>query len=236
MEGSAACTTAGPRAGRTVGAPREDEVMSELLAKILPLAFAAAVNPTGLLVLIALLATAKRAALFLTIGFCLVFVASGVVVLGLGLRLDARPTVTSAVIDIVAAALVAFLGVRALRKHPAAEDKKKRHRLGAAGGLAAGLALAASDFTSLVPYVVALKDMAVSGLGTTDVATTEAVFLVICLAPMVVPVVLTYAAPQTAERLLGPLRRVLARHGNTIIAVVCFVLAAYLAVKGVRGL
>jgi hypothetical protein len=34
----------------------------------------------------------------------------------------------------------------------------------------------------------------------------------------------------------GPLRRTLQKHGGTIIAVVCFVIAAYLAVKGVRGL
>jgi hypothetical protein len=34
----------------------------------------------------------------------------------------------------------------------------------------------------------------------------------------------------------GPLRRKLQKHGGTIIAVVCFVIAAYLAVKGVRGL
>jgi ABC-type uncharacterized transport system permease subunit len=59
---------------------------------------------------------------------------------------------------------------------------------------------------------------------------------VICLAPMIVPVALTYAAPQAAERALGPLRRVLTRHGSTIIAVVCFVLAAYLAARGIRGL
>ena len=47
--------------------------------------------------------------------------------------------------------------------------------------------------------------------------------------------ILGAAAPQSAERVLGPLRRTLQRHGGAIIAVVCFVIAAYLAVKGVRG-
>ena len=211
--------------------------MTDLLTRVVPLALAAAINPTGILMLVALLATARRTALFLSAGFCAVFIAFGAVVTAFGLRLDARPTTTSAVIDIVAAALIAYLGIRALRKRSAGDSAGKKHRrLGAAGGFAAGLALAATDFSSVVPYLVALKDIAIADLGAADAATALAVFLVICLAPMIVPVALTYAAPQAAERALGPLRRVLTRHSNTIIAVVCFVLAAYLAAKGIRGL
>ena len=211
--------------------------MSDLLTRVVPLALAAAINPSGILMLVALLATARRTAFFLSAGFCAVFIAFGVIVTAFGLRLGARPTTTSAVIDIVAAALIAYLGIHALRKRAAGDSAgKKHHRLGAAGGLAAGLALAATDFSSVVPYLVALKDIAIADLGAADAATALAVFLVICLAPMIVPVALTYAAPQAAERALGPLRRVLTRHSNTIIAVVCFVLAAYLAAKGIRGL
>jgi threonine/homoserine/homoserine lactone efflux protein len=210
--------------------------MSDLLTKVVPLALAAAVNPAGILVLVALLATAKRTALFLTAGFCTVFVGFGVIVLAFGLRLDLRPTTTSAIIDLVAAVLIAYLGVRALRKHPKPEDDKKKHPLGPVAGFAAGVALAVTDFSSIIPYLVALKEMALSGVGEADAWITLAVFLLICLAPMVVPVALTYAAPQAAEKALGPLRRVLTKHGNTIIAVVCFVIAAYLAVKGIRGL
>jgi len=53
---------------------------------------------------------------------------------------------------------------------------------------------------------------------------------------MVAPVALAYAAPATARRVLDPIRCTLQKHGGTIIAVVCFVIAVYLAVKGVRGL
>jgi threonine/homoserine/homoserine lactone efflux protein len=213
--------------------------LSELVLKILPLAVAAAINPTGILVLVALLATAKRTALFLSAGFCAVFIAFGVVVLALGLRLELKPSTTSAIIDLVAAAVIVWLGVRALRKRKPAEgdDPAKKHRqLGEAGGFAAGLALAVSDFSSVVPYLVALKDMAVADAGAAASWTALAVFLVICLAPMVAPVALAYVAPHTAERMLGPLRRTLQKHGGTIIAAMCFVIAAYLAVKGVRGL
>ena len=211
--------------------------MSELLSKVIPLAIAAAINPTGILVLMALLATAKRAGLFLCLGFCAVFIGFGAVVLGFGLRLDLKPSTTSAIIDIVAAVLIAYLGWRALRKKPKPEDEKKTKKpMGAAEGFAAGAALAASDFSSIIPYLVALKEMAISGVSKLDAWLALIVFLLIMLAPMVVPTALVFAAPSTADKVLGPVRRVLQKHGNTIIAVVCFVIAVYLAEKGIRGL
>ncbi len=211
--------------------------MTDLILKILPLAIAAAVNPTGVLVLVALLATSKRAALFLSAGFCVVFIGFGVVVLAFGLRLELRPSTTSAIIDIVAAVVIVYLGVRALRRKPKKVDEtKKKRRLGPAGGFAAGLALAATDFSSIVPYLVALKEMAISGLGAAALWTALAVFLIICLSPMLVPVGLAYGAPQAAARVLDPLRHALTKHGDKIVAVVCFVIAVYLGVKGIRGL
>jgi threonine/homoserine/homoserine lactone efflux protein len=211
----------------------------ELILKILPLAVAAAINPTGILVVVALLATAKRGALLLTAGFCTAFIAFGVVVLALGLRLELRPSTTSAVIDLIAAAVIAYLGARSLqkRKKPQDDDPAGKHRrLGPGATFGAGLALAVIDFSSIIPYLVALKDMVVADAGSLAAWTALVVFLVICLFPMVAPVALTYAAPTTAQRVLDPLRRSLQQHGQTIIAVVCFVIAAYLAVKGVRGL
>jgi threonine/homoserine/homoserine lactone efflux protein len=210
--------------------------MSELLSKVVPLALAAAVNPAGILVLVALLATAKRAALLLCVGFCAVFIGFGAVVLALGLRLELRPTTASAIIDLVAAALIAYLGVRSLRKHPKAADAKKKRPLGPAAGFAAGIGLAATDFSSVIPYLIALKEIAISGVSAAGSWLALVVFLLICLTPMVAPVVLAYAAPTASAKVLDPLRRVLTKHGNTIVAVVCFVIAVYLTVKGIRGL
>ena len=108
--------------------------------------------------------------------------------------------------------------------------------MGAAEGFAAGAALAASDFSSIIPYLVALKEMALAGVSEVDAWLALVVFLLIMLAPMVLPTALVFAAPSTADKVLGPVRRVLQKHGNTIIAVVCFVIAVYLAEKGIRGL
>ena len=211
--------------------------MSELLSKVIPLAIAAAVNPTGILVLMALLATAKRAGLFLCLGFCAVFIGFGAVVLAFGLRLELKPDLTTATIDIVAAVLIAYVGWRSLRKKPKPEGAKKtRKPMGAAEGFAAGAALAASDFSSIIPYLDALKEMMIAAVPKLDAWLALVVFLVIMLTPMVLPVVLVFAAPKDADKVLGPVRRVLQKHGNTIIAVVCFVIAVYLAEKGIRGL
>ena len=100
------------------------------------------------------------------------------------------------------------------------------------------MALAASDFSSIIPYLVALKDMAIAGAGAAAAWTALAVFLVICLgADGGAGGARATGRRRQAERVLGPAaahaRRSTAR---TIIAVVCFVIAAYLAVKGVRGL
>ena len=212
--------------------------MSQLLSKVVPLALAAAINPTGILVLMALLATAKRAGLALCVGFCAVFIAFGCVVLGFGLQLGLKPSLGSAIVDLVAAALIAFLGVRALRRgrRSAEEPKKRKHPIGAVEGLAAGAVLAVTDFSSIIPYIDALKEMLVAPVSSPDAWIALAVFLAIMLAPMILPVALLYAAPASAEKVLGPIRRVLQKHGSTIVAVVCFVLAVYLAEKGIRGL
>lgn len=212
--------------------------MPQLLAIVVPLALAAAVNPTGILVLMALLATARRAGLFMCLGFCVVFVGFGAVVLGFGLQLELKPSLGTAIVDLVAAALIAFVGVRALRRKPKSESEKpkRKHPMGVAEGFAAGAALAASDFSSIIPFLDALKEMMIANVSRLDAWLALVVFLVIMLTPMVVPTALVYAAPATADRVLGPIRRVLQKHGNTIIAVVCFVIAGYLGVKGVHGL
>jgi threonine/homoserine/homoserine lactone efflux protein len=217
--------------------PEHATPMSDLILRILPLAVAAAINPTGILVVVALLATAKRTALLLTAGFCAAFIAFGVVVLALGLRLELTPGPTSAAIDLVAAAAIAYLGARSLqkRKKPKDDPAKQHRHLGPAAAFGAGLALAAVDFSSIIPYLDALKDMVVAGAGSAAAWVALAVFLVICLFPMVAPVALAYIAPATAQRVLDPIRHSLQKHGQTIMAVVCFVIAAYLAVKSVRG-
>jgi threonine/homoserine/homoserine lactone efflux protein len=217
--------------------------MDQEILKILPLAVAAAVNPMGICVLIAVLSSNRKAATGILLGFVAAFVAFGVVVLALGLHVSSsHPGPVSAIIDLVAAAALFALAVRNLlkRHEDAAGDRpektRRQRRLGLATGLVTGLVLAATDVSSLIPYGIALKDLSIAQLSGAELALGDVVFLLICLAPMIIPVVLTYTAPRAAERVLDPLNRTLKKHGNTITAVVLIVLAAYLAVKGARAL
>jgi small neutral amino acid transporter SnatA (MarC family) len=216
--------------------------MDKELLKILPLAITAAVNPTGMCVLMAVLAKSKKTAFALTVAFSLVFVAFGVAVVGFGLKVSTgQHSTLSPVIDLVAAVLVAILGVRSIRrqKKATADDGEgsggRFAHLGAPAGFVAGLGLAITDVTSLIPYGVALKDLTLAALSAVDEAIIIAVFLAIALAPMWLPVIVALAFPQAADKVLRPLERMLTRHGDRIMGVVCLVLAAYLAVKGVRG-
>jgi hypothetical protein len=216
--------------------------MDKELLKMLPLAITAAVNPTGMCVLMAVLARSKKTALALTVAFSLVFVAFGVAVVGFGLKVSTgQHSSLSAVIDLVAAVLVAILGVRSItrRKKATADDgegaRGRFAHLGAPAGFVAGLGLAITDVTSLIPYGVALKDFTLAALSAVDEAILIVVFLAIALAPMWLPVIVALAFPQTADKILQPLERMLTRHGDRIMGVVCLVLAAYLTVKGVRG-
>jgi threonine/homoserine/homoserine lactone efflux protein len=163
--------------------------------------------------------------------------------LAFGLNIsNSGPGVVSGTIDLVAAAALLGLGVRNLLKRhkDAAGDRpqkvRRQRRLGLVTGIVTGLVLAATDVTSLIPYGITLKDLSVAKLSSAEVALGDAVFLIICLSPMVLPVVLTYAAPGAAARVLDPLNRTLKRHGNTITAAVLMVLAVYLAYKGARAL
>jgi hypothetical protein len=103
-------------------------------------------------------------------------------------------------------------------------------------GLRLQLTPAVSDFSSLIPHLVALEEMMIAGVGKRDAWLALVVFLLIMLAPMVLPTVLVFVAPKRADTVLGPVRRVLQKHGTAIIAAVCFVIAVYLAEKGIRGL
>ena len=216
--------------------------MTDTIARILPLAVAAAVNPMAICVVIAVLSRSRKAATEISAGFSFVFLVFGVLVIAVGLRLSAGPGLVSAIIDIVAGLALGFLGVRSITKRrreaAAGAAQRKRHprRLGLAGCLAAGVVLAITDVSSLIPYGVALKDISLSPIDGLEAAVADAIFLIVALSPIVLPVILTYAAPSQAKKVLDPVNRTLTRHGDLITGVVLLLITAYLLFKGVRAI
>ncbi|KAA0234167.1 MAG: hypothetical protein EDR02_10360 [Actinobacteria bacterium] len=213
--------------------------MGQLLGRVLPLAFMAAVSPTIFLATVVLLTRSRpvfRAGIF-TIGTAIPLLAIGVLV-GVAFRsmtLDSKSTL-SASIDVAAGTvLVLAAAFTALRPARPREDKPPsdpRPLLGFLGGVA----LMATNFSTLLPFTVAVKDIALSDAGQTAEITTFALAVVIVLIPAWVPLAMTVVVPSGSEVLLGRLRTFLDRYGKWFMVGVLGLIGIYLLVRGLPAL
>lgn len=210
--------------------------MNDLLLATIPLALAAALNPTAIAVEAILLSAGKTKGAAFLAGFTVVFLAIGVVGVTIGIATPTGPSKVSDWIDIAAAVLLALLGFRSWRGSHRQKVAKAHKVPSTRESFAFGVGLAVTDFSSVIPYLVALKNIGRSPEPNPVHWLMLVLFNLIALAPLYLPVLGAYAAPDTADRLLAKLRDGLAKHGAQVGAVVCWVFAVYLAVKGVRGL
>jgi threonine/homoserine/homoserine lactone efflux protein len=220
--------------------------MTSGLAAALPLSMGAAVSPTVLIANLLVLSSAQKSRVrglaFAAGGFAVLVVIAVLALTVLHTAADNRgkDAALFAWIDIVFAALLALVGLRALLRPPKNEPKADR-----AGKLANaatydyvvfGAAMMLTNVTTLMLFIPAMKDVAVADASFT--AKAGATILVLLLTTLVVwvPLVLDLAAPHTAGRVLGGLNRFLSVHQRTVGIVVAFGFAVYLAVKGLREL
>ncbi len=216
--------------------------MVSILLKVLPLAIGAAVSPTVLTVVVLLLAGAKtrRDAVAFAIGTALVSVAIGLAVLFVFNRaLEAHHDSAghrSAVVDVVLGLVLLALAVREVVARPKAKEPKARRELGVGGAFALGAAVMAANFSSLVLYLAALKEIVRADVATVSELVVTAVFIVIMLLPAEVPLLLTVVAPDSSQRILTSIGASVKRHSRTITIVVLVVFGAYLLAKGVLKL
>lgn len=219
--------------------------MADLLATILPLALGAAVSPTVAALVIAVLARggdAVRRGVALTIGAAIPLVVVAVVVL---LTLHAsgaadggsRHETTGGVVDLVAAAALSYVAVRALQPTRTAQEQQAARAERAPGGAARYVGLGAGvmlvNFSTLALFVPAVKD-----IGRADDVTVPgeiaalALLIVIVLVPAWVPVALRAAFPEQAQRILKPLGRWMRDHQRALGGWVSAAFALYLFVRG----
>ena len=210
-----------------------------LLLRVLPLAFGAALSPTLLTVIVLLLAGGKtrRPAVAFAAGTATLSVAAGAAVL-LVFRgaLDAPHHVTGhrgAIVDTVCGVLLLGLAVRTMMHTPTPDEPTARHLLGSRAAFALGLGIMASNFSSLVLYFAALKDIVRSQAGTPTTVIVTGVFIVIMLLPVELPLVLTVLVPDSSARILDAIGTSVKRHSRTIAIVVLVVFGVYLLLKGV---
>jgi hypothetical protein len=217
----------------------------DLFVKVLPLAIGAAVSPTTLVVVLLILGgrvhPRARGAAFVAgfVAVLAVLTAVSLTVLARSVTHRAGDDSLYAWIDLGFGALLVALGVRALLRTP----KPKPPRVDSTDpgahlvrffGFGVGLML--TNFSTIVLYIPAMKDVAIASVGFGTKAAVVAIVLAFAASPAWVPVLLDSVAPTSAGRVLGRLNDFLARHQKAVSVTVCFVFAAYLVVKGVRAL
>lgn len=222
-----------------------------MIGQVLPLALGAAISPTvlaaGILVLSGKAHPLARFVAY-TLGTATVVVAIGVVGL---LTLDATvsssqhgPSRASAIIDLSIGVLLLALAVRILVRGPIAKRSKKPDDSEQGAGQAPhldryyvlGLAMMATNVTTLALYVPLLKEIVRSGGSVFSQIATLAVSDVIILASVLLPLAAYVLAPKRSAAMLASLNRFVQRNGKYVTATLAAGFGIYLAAKGIDHL
>jgi threonine/homoserine/homoserine lactone efflux protein len=214
--------------------------MERTLLEILPLALAAALSPTGLLFVTAIIGgkgNARRNALLFVVGG-IIFLA----VLGLVIMLVFNHTVVpsdhhkklSAWIDIIFGALIILVVWSSLfikRKKKATKVKKRQRPY-----VIVGFFFMMINTSTNIPFAAASKTIADSGLPPPENAVLFIVLVLITISMFAFPVVFSYVAPEKSEVVLGKARTFMQRYGAQLTRAFFIVVGIYLVVKGIHGL
>jgi hypothetical protein len=218
----------------------------EVLAQVLPLALGAAVSPVILLVQMATLTsgTARLARAWA------VAAGTAVAITGWGLagwvlvnRLPTPrtgPDATAAAVDLALAFVLVALGLRSLsQRHDPPHAPAARESTGGAhvaASFAVGLVAMATNVTTVVLFLPAVRDVARAELPLAGTAVVLAVLLVIVTMPAWLPVLAVSLGGAAGRRLLDRVGAFATRHHALIAAVVSFGFALYLGWNGLRRL
>jgi hypothetical protein len=217
----------------------------ELIAKVLPLALGAAISPTILIVVLLVLGSPShpriRGTAYAAGGITVLIVLAVVSLTVLQRRVTGHPASDPIYgwIDIGFGVLMAIIGARALLTPP-------KPRSAPTGGAdqpahfgrfyAIGIAMMVTNFSTLVLFVPAMKDVAVASVGTGAKAFTVVLVLAVASVLAWAPVLLDVVAPKAASRVLNPLNTFMTSHQRAVTVTVCFVFSIVLIAKGARAL
>lgn len=221
--------------------------MNQLMASVLPLSLGATVSPTVLtavvLVLSAPLAPRARAwaaVVGAAVAMLVLTVAAPLVAKALH---SVNPVVIDRV-DVVGGALLLLLaGWNVFRRRSATESATKRAPARASTGkprlpeyFVFGVILIATDFSSTILYLAALKDIASAHLTSAETLAVLAIPFFAVLAPALIPVALSTLAPHQSDRVLKPLAAWTGKHSKVITVAIAVMFGAYLLARGLPPL
>ena len=154
-------------------------------------------------------------------------------------KTPSQPKTWVAIVDIVAAIVLAVWTVRVLRRPP---DQKRVEGMVAQMSKVAsspviaiiGAGAALANPGAFIP--LALKDISETHPSTTQYIVAWVFFSLVSLLPLAVAIVMLFVAPERAERVLQASRDWLLRNRRKVAAVVVFLLVASLLRNGIAGL
>ena len=154
-------------------------------------------------------------------------------------KTPSQPKTWVAVVDIVAAIVLAVWMVRVLRRP--ADPKRVEGMMAQMSKVASspviaviGAGAALANPGAFIP--LALKDISETNPSTTQYIVGWVFFSVVSLLPLAVAIVMLFVAPERAERVLQASRDWLLRNRRKVAAVIVFLLAVSLLRNGIAGL
>jgi hypothetical protein len=220
--------------------------MSELLASVIPLSIGAAFSPTVLVLIIVILGgkTAPRVrAALIVLGMAITLVFIG---LAAGSMAQAVKSAGSQWkidwLDITLGLVLLGLGVKKLITKPKPDSAPSRFARQTGSGvkpvrfLIVGVLAMATDFSSIVLFVPAVKDIVAASLSLPAKIMVGSMPFIAVLLPAIVPLLAAVLAPETADRILSNIHAWLGRHSRVISVSLAFIFGAYLLFKGASKL
>jgi cytochrome c biogenesis protein CcdA len=214
--------------------------LGRTIIEILPLALAASISPSGLLLVMAILSgkeDPKRKALEFVLGATVFMVALGLVILlsfNPAISQAKQPGRASALIDIGLGVLIVLVVAHSVFfKKKAKQEKQKKHKR---PFFVIGFLFMIVNTSTLIPFIAACKIIADNKLRLAGALISFLFLLAITMSLIALPVVITYLMPRSAEKLLAPLKSFMSKHGTVIAQAFFFAIAIYLIVHGALAL
>jgi len=213
--------------------------MDRTFLEILPLAIATTFNPSGLLFVIMILSGKVKPVRH---AFTFLFgAATFLIVLGLFIMLTFKPAINStnhpdalsSAIDIALGILViVFIGRSFLVK----AKPKKTGKASKRPFFIMGMGYMLINASSLIPFIAANKIISENGLGFAESLTIFAALIIIAMTMISFPVLIIVTMPGKSERIMGPVKTFMSKHGSQIARIYFFLMGIYLIAHGVRNL
>ncbi len=214
--------------------------MQEVFLHVLPLLIGAAISPVATIGMIAVLTTKdspKLKGFTYLVGAIIPLLLIGVPGIFLFANIQFKPSNSnvSSVIDLVAGLLLLALAVKNFFKKPAHQsaNKAKNHKqLGPAKSLALGTALMITNFSTIVLFLPAVKDIAVSSLDSIEKMSVLFISIPVVMTMIAFPLIIAIVLPGSSKSVLERLRVFMTRHNKAIIQAMLLVFGVYLLAKG----